>query len=351
MFRFGIYMMILNLALTAQSTAQGSSFDERRPYIARDLCVGIGAKFGNAPEGGEISFEAGQFRVQQGRGVITIFEGSTKLTEIPGFNYKSYTECLDVLLARFERVTKPQDATKPLEAFMAGYELGDVLNVGMCMRSAAMGGYYIGDIQDRGRPLQQGQLEKLTESVSKSVVRHVKRFSGQDITLDLLTDLKHYRFFADRSAPYFDPEDVQSIRDSVNDVTSSNDADYFNMGFVVGRMKRVFLHMTALTGMLESIKGRFDERAMRANQLFPASLQCLRRVYLDDQGRLRQIADDLGLARRFNIPDVDVAFENGRMLTMTTVNGQDTGVDNSKSVQYFDERVTARIRQSLRNSR
>jgi hypothetical protein len=331
--------------------AQDNPVDERRAYIARDVCVGMGANFANAPDGGDISFQAGRFTVQRGRGTITIFEGAVKLLEMPGFTYQSYTLCLDRLIAGLESTRRQEDAVKSLEAFMAGYELADVLSVGTCMRSAAMGGYYVGDLESQGRPARAEYVGSLVDSVAKSVVRRVKRFSGQEIFLDLGHDWKLYPFYRDRAAPYFLPEDIGAHRTAVMDVASSREADYVNLGFVVGRMKRSFLYGTILSMFLQNSVGRFDDRAMRANTYFPPSLQCLQRGYTDDQSRLIQGAADLRLRGRLSVPNFDVAIVNGQTAPPATIDGRDTGASSASAVSYFDQRVTAKIRQELRDAR
>jgi hypothetical protein len=132
-----------------QAHAQSLSGDERRALIARDVCQ-IGAKFIDA-DSPNISFQAGQFRVEGARGSITVFEGTTPLAQIPGFTYESYQNCIRKILVGFERSQRAGDSSQFLEAFTASFELNDALNVGTCMRPAAMAGFYNGDLDYRTR--------------------------------------------------------------------------------------------------------------------------------------------------------------------------------------------------------
>jgi hypothetical protein len=170
----------------------------------------------------------------------------------------------------------------------------------------------------------------------------VKRFSGRDVSVDLEKDVKFDQFFPGRLSAYFEPTDIQRNKDSILNVASSMDSAYVEMGFVVGRMNRSFVYVTLLSALLN----RFGP-----NGYFTQSLQCLRTAYINEQGRLRQASRELNLSDRFDIPSVDIAIENGRRAQLTTEHGRDTGADNSAFEQYFDQRVTARIREALRNTR
>jgi hypothetical protein len=291
--------------------------------------VGIAANFASANDG-DITFQAGHFRVEKAHGSVTVFEGAVRVTEIPGFTYLSYNDCLDRLLSNFERTRRTEESKNFLEAFMTGYELNEMLNVGICLRSAAMGGFYIGDKQNDNEPVQQDVLKNLALAVSKSVVRRVKRFSGRDIDLNLTDDLMYYRYYRDRSVPYFRPQSIQDQNDAVNDLAASDDEDYVAMGRITGKMKRTFVYFVGLSRVLQSVQGTFDDRAMRANNYFPSSLQCLHSVYLEDKSRLQQIMEDLNMSDILEIPDLEAAIANGE--------------------QFFDQRVTAKIRQFIKTA-
>src|ERR1700731_3416446 len=94
MYNLLTYIITILLCCVAEgrSFAQESSADERRALISRDVCVGIAANFASANDG-DITFQAGHFRVEKAHGSVTVFEGAVRVTEIPGFTYLSYNDC------------------------------------------------------------------------------------------------------------------------------------------------------------------------------------------------------------------------------------------------------------------
>ena len=332
-------------ALIAQEVEQRAY--AARAYIARDVC-NVAANFANASDGGEIAREAGQFRVQKGRGSVTVYEGVGGLDEVPGFTYKDYNDCLERVISALERLNSSQDAAGSAVAFDAGYELGTVLNEGTCMRSAAKAGFYVGNPEYPGvPPRQQESLEKLATAASKSIARQVKKLSGNDISLELERKVKFHRFYADQPFPYFAPEDIQEVMEFVHDAISSKYSDYLDLGFVVGRMERASEFIVMLSSMVEFLRNLADDRFKRAvNEYVPQSLACLRETYVIDQSRLQRRVDDLNLAGRISIPSVESALEAGRSASFTE---KGIGIPPfARSTHVFDELVTARIRQSLR---
>ncbi|MBR0941583.1 hypothetical protein [Bradyrhizobium liaoningense] len=312
-------------------TAGAQSADEQRALLARDICVGVAAKFANGPPGSDISFQSGKFSVRGANGSLTIFENAVSIANIPGFNYSNYNNCLDTLISGFEQNRRASEAKSHLEAFSAGYELSETLNVGICMNSAAMGGYYIGDMQNNNVPLQRQRLQQLALSVSKSVSRRIRRLSASAIDLNLADDLAFYSYYADRPVPYFPGDAIQRRLDDLNDAIPDGELDYAGLGALVGRMQREHLYGGALMGMLQAMQFRPDERAARAQTYFPPSIQCLVRNYGDDTNRLRRAANDLGISR-LSIPQL-APFS----------------FDANSSMQYtFSNSVTAEIRRFLK---
>src|SRR5262245_24557731 len=109
LFKIAACIIGLSVVLNArQAIAQAETVDQRRVYIARDVC-NAAAKFVDPSQGGNISYQAGQFSVQGAHGSITIYEGDTKITEIPGFTYNGYTDCINRIYATLDRERKAQD--------------------------------------------------------------------------------------------------------------------------------------------------------------------------------------------------------------------------------------------------
>jgi hypothetical protein len=337
--RLIVFVAISGCICVDSTYAQSQTADERRPLIARDTCLAMATKFAS---GDTVEFENGRFRVVKGAQSVTVYEGAVSIASIPGFTYSEFNRCLDIVISSLERARPSTDSKVLLEAFMAGYELSDVQNVGICIQSAAMGGFYIGDRTQGNVPLQRDRIEKFVLAVSTSVARRVKRFSNRDVALDLVSYLRFYNYYPDRVVPYFSADAIQSSTEVINDVTTSNSEDYFNLGRVTGGLKRGFLYATFFTAILDSTQGRGDDRSFRAQNYLPSSLQCLRVSYEQGRSRLYQASRDLGIS--LQIPDFAQAVSNGHSIA-GSLNG-----DNSWTERYFDERVTTRIRQLLRNT-
>jgi hypothetical protein len=314
------------------AASQGQSIDEDRALVARDICVGIAAKFAHAP-GGKISFEAGRFRVTDADGTLTVFEGSVPVARIPDFSFTEFVKCIKDFYSAFENARKQNEAGARLEAFSAGYELSDALTIGVCARSAAMGGFYIGDVQNDNVPLQKERVSQLVLALSKSAERRLSNLSRRPITFELAGKLKFYNFYQDRFVPYFDTEAIFTSLESFNDAMPATPREYGSLGLVVGRMKRTFLYSIEFSFVLRSVQTVFDDRANRARAFLPASLQCLARAYNEDMHRLRDAMDELGISTIERIPDLSTAYSMG-------TDGQ----------YLFERTVTQKIRHFLKLS-
>lgn len=65
---------------------------------ARDICVGVLAKFVSVKDSNAItSFDQGKFKVSNNKGNLTVFEDNVKIVELPSFNYKDYSVCIEKL--------------------------------------------------------------------------------------------------------------------------------------------------------------------------------------------------------------------------------------------------------------
>src|SRR5689334_20189697 len=97
-----VIFIAVAFACPCATAASAQSPDERRIYIARDVCAAFTAKWAHAP-GGSVSFDAGKFEVHGNSSTVTIFENNVQLAQIPGFSYSSFNECLDKLINGLER--------------------------------------------------------------------------------------------------------------------------------------------------------------------------------------------------------------------------------------------------------
>jgi hypothetical protein len=329
--------LLLCFADGSPSFGQESSLEIKRPLIARDVCMAMASKFAT---GDSISFSDGHFQVVKGTQSVTVYEGSVPITSIPGFTFSEFNHCLDIVLSSIEQARPPSDSKSLLEAYLAGYELGEIQNIGVCIQSAAMGGFYIGEKQNNNMPVQEDFIQKLVISVTKSVTRRVKRFSHQNIALGLPSDLKFYNYFPDRWVPYFTADSIASSTEAINDVTSSDYEDYVGIGQLTGRMKRTFLYGTFFSAILQMTQG-FDDRARRAQTYLPSSMRCLQITYQEDRSRLLQLLNELQIS--MEIPDFAGAISNGQAIA------NDPNADNTWTERFFDERVTAKITRFIRS--
>lgn len=316
----------------ARASAQSSSPDERRALLARDVCVGPLARFANAQDG-NVSFQDGRFRVERAGSSVTVFENSLRVTELQGFTYTSYDSCVDRFLSASERTRRAEDSKRQNDAFLAGYELGGILSVGMCLRYAAMGGFYFGDRQSGNVPFQEDQLRKLLLSTGKSIARRMRRLNNRAPELDLDNGLNFYRFVPDRPVPYFDMRDAQDFADQLTDVASASadDEDYVKLGLVVGRMDKTFQLSAGISALHQSVQGNFNARTARANQFLPPTLDCLASSYAQDTSRLRQALSNLGM-------------QSVRAPPLVIATSQDV-------VERFNNDVTSSIRQAIARQR
>src|ERR1043165_9830331 len=71
------------------SNAQQTTADKTRLlYAARDVCVGVLAKWANTPDpDGEISYDQGKFKVVRSKSGITVFENNVEIGQLSKFDY------------------------------------------------------------------------------------------------------------------------------------------------------------------------------------------------------------------------------------------------------------------------
>jgi hypothetical protein len=139
----------------SSANAQSQIAEERRPLLARDVCLAMATQFAT---GDTITFENGHFRAVKGAQSVTVYGDATPIAKIPGFSYPEYNHCLDIVISSFEGAHPATDAKNFLESFMAGYELADIQNIGVCIQPAAMGGFYLGDRAQGNVPSQKDNV-------------------------------------------------------------------------------------------------------------------------------------------------------------------------------------------------
>ncbi|MBR0941584.1 hypothetical protein [Bradyrhizobium liaoningense] len=84
-------IFLASFAIQSQAVADNT----KAVYAARDVCVGIAAKFANTPDpDSEITYDQGKFKVVRAKSGVTVFEDSVVISQMPKFDYGNYTQCL-----------------------------------------------------------------------------------------------------------------------------------------------------------------------------------------------------------------------------------------------------------------
>lgn len=283
------------------TAASAQSPDERRIYIARDVCAAFTAKWAHAP-GGSVSFDAGKFEVHGNSSTVTIFENNVQLAQIPGFSYSSFNECLDKLINGLERSRQSAENKHQIETFTAGAELGALLSIGRCFRSAAMGGFYLGDMEQGGQPIPGNTLSKMVAAIGKSIGKRLSRLSGQELNVDLENSESYYQFVPGRKVLYFKKQDVVAITSELEDYIPSEYEDYWHGGILVGQMSTEFKFGVALSSLLAT----HGQNSPVAQQYFPPTINCLNEAYQLDSSKLGEFEGIFGSS--FSPPDINDAI-------------------------------------------
>ena len=318
------------LAINCPVSAQ-SPTDASRPMLARDICMAPASKFAS---GASITFSDGRFKAIYGQGTMTVYEGAVPITQIPGFTFGELTHCLDTVLSYLERSRNSADSRSGLEMFNAGYELGEAINIGICMQSAAAAGFFLGD--PNNAPMENSAIKVLATAASKSVARRIKRVSGQEIDLRLQDSMEFYNYFPNHFVPYFRSETIESSTEALEDAAPSDYEDQVKLGLTTAKLKNEFLFATIFYGQVEKTRGGFDPSSQRAQSYLPITLQCLENVYRQDSSRFLQIAHDLHL--NVTLPNFSLALNNGSRAA------QQPTADNSWAQRVFDDQVTVSLR-------
>jgi hypothetical protein len=93
-----IYRLLVASNQTTQQDKPAPVADKiQLMFAARDICVGVIAKFANTPDPAgdtELTYEQGQFKIIRARTKITILDNNVKVAELPKFDYSSYVDCV-----------------------------------------------------------------------------------------------------------------------------------------------------------------------------------------------------------------------------------------------------------------
>lgn len=90
--RYCAIAVILVVSNTMQSRAADNT---KALYAARDVCVGIIAKFANSPDpDSDITYDQGKFKVVRSKSGVTILEDNVPITQMQKFDYANYNACV-----------------------------------------------------------------------------------------------------------------------------------------------------------------------------------------------------------------------------------------------------------------
>lgn len=318
-------------------SAQSATTDEKRALIARDVCSGFSSKFiSTEDDSADVSFSQGRFTIKRNKGSVTVFEDSVPVTKIPGFTFTDYQECIESLIAAFERSRSASASKKNLEAFNAGYELNFALSIGVCLESAARGGMYLGNTEvDPPKPMDREELENQMFATSKSISARVKVITGEEIETQLNDDLMFYEFVPNRVVPYFETSMVDDYMSELLSATEGDQSEYVKLGAITAQMARVLPIAIVLNQFLSEARQRNDPRSIRLQRFLPSSLDCMKRHYSRNAGRLEQLTSELSVDAEFEVPQLQDLFFGNTPEELNT---------------YFDRVVTSPIRKFLRQN-
>ena len=184
-------------------------------YAARDICVGVAAKFVNAPAGAEISYENGKFKIAGTvGGQATVFEGAASVGTISDFDYRNYTQCVSKFATAISHETRIAGAKKTLALFNATLELNNTMYIGTCLKPAAEAGMYFGDVSqsniaDGQNIIGEDHYEKFLVALDKSLQIRLKNVLNSAVQFALEDDLQYFRFVPGRFVPYFTSDAIE----------------------------------------------------------------------------------------------------------------------------------------------
>jgi hypothetical protein len=217
--------VFLGTCLITGALAQDATSDA---YAARDICVGVAAKFLHAPPGTPFSYNAGKFKIEGTVGEqATIFDDSVPIATIPNFNYKDYTTCVDSTLKGIREKQKKTEIKKTLALFNTTLELNNVLYVGECLESTAKVGVYIGDTSRSSKGggqniVPEEYYEKFLVALDISLANRLNGIIDNDVNFALEDDIRYFRYVQGRFVPYFETRSIQNNNAYITDNQMTN---------------------------------------------------------------------------------------------------------------------------------
>jgi hypothetical protein len=303
--------LVLFACMINHTTAQNAASDA---YAARDICVGIAAKFANAAEGSLISYNAGKFKIEGNvGGQVTVFEGTSPIATIPNFTYDNYTSCIDSTLeairereTRAEQNTHRDEVRKKLAVFNTAFELNGAMNVGTCMQSAAMVGVYFGDLSQNNiangkNIIPEENYKKFLQAFDRSLMNRLKGTIRDDAQFELEDDIKFFRYVPGRFVPYFPMEAIQRNNSTLKENLDDDYLALANLGETVGGLTKLYQNYATF---LQVWKSAVQSDYQRSNAV-GASLQCMGTPIRELSSQARVAIEELGLSIDLDVPTLD----------------------------------------------
>ena len=301
-------------------------------FAARDICVGVAAKFINANPGAVITFNAGKFKIEKGaEGRVTVFEDSVSIGQLPSFDYRSYTACIDSTMKVLDARRKRTELNKMLALFNAAYELNNVLYTGTCLQSTAMLGVYFGDMSQTNQfgsnMLSTEYFSKLLIATNTSLTARLQPYFGNRVRFALDQDVKFFRYVAGREVPYFDLGTIGQYNSYISSNVSDEYRPYVALGSNAGALSRLYALFAVLLQLDRVYEAQFDPISVQKKTALRASLQCIRGPYSQIASSMRSHIEDADLSLNVPVPQLERLF---------SISSQELNSDNT-SVRFVSE--------------
>jgi hypothetical protein len=274
-------------------------------YAARDICVGVAAKFAHAAPGASITYNSGKFKIEgSAGGQVTVFEDSIPIATMQDFNYKDFSECIDKTLKGIQANEKKSEINRKLTIFNAAVELNSVLNVGTCMQSAATAGLYFGDLSQSNRAdgkniVSEDYYVKFLEALDVSLANRLKGAIDDDTRFTLEDDIKFFRYVPGRFVPYFPMDAISKNNSYLSDNLDDEYLSFAELGKDVGTLTRLYGWYSTLLQFLYA-GAQYDPRSAPIR----ASLQCMDTPIRSLTSSINGLVDEIGFSD-IDIPKLD----------------------------------------------
>jgi len=254
----------------------------------------------------------GQYQLESSRGRF-IIERREALGLVDGINSQlsglaadqanRARECMHPYIAQVLALAREYRIERRLDIFDIEVKLNSALNVGTCLRPAALSGYYAGDIsQGDGTPTSEEATHNRLDAVEAEIQEKLHGLTGQRIRLNLSNRVNFFRFFPGKSVQYFTADGIDVTNSAVFALLAGNEQRIGSLGSSVGTAGALYRYYTLLSRLSDKA---LEIGSPRAQQFFAGAQQsqlCIISLYPDIVRRLQsQLAT---LSCRVQVPNL-----------------------------------------------